>query len=344
MDNQKQENQHSSEMDLGQLFSRFGDALVSFGHWTMRSIAEIRKVTLKYKALFIVLIVISIGIGVAYSKYYKKKFFESSMILSSEYMNKRIVENSLKKLNILAGEESKSGLAKALGISDSVAQNIVYFEGKTFVEEKEVVELQVLKEQLKNSKLELENPKVIDDVIKRLEVENRHAFEFTVRLYRPEDFKLLEKGLVHYFKSNEYILKRLKINKSNLIGLRAKLQGDANKLDSLKSVMYDNFKNMAQPDRRGSNNVILDQPITNPIDIYSMGLRIYEELQETDKKIFLESDFEIVTGFTEMNVPASATTSQIAITSMLIGVLISYIIIALISFNIYLNKFDQDYK
>jgi hypothetical protein len=339
MDNQKQENQHSSEMDLGQLFSKLGAALASFGRGIMYFLAEIRNVTIRHKILFISLIILSSAIGISYSKYFKKKFYESSMILSSEYMNKRIVENALKKLNILAGEESKLGLAKALGISDSVAKNIVFFEGKPFVEEKEVIELQVLKEQLKNSKLELENPKVIDDVIKRLEVENRHAFEFTVRLYRPEDFRLLEKGLVYYFRSNEYILKRVQINRTNLVAYRSKLQRDADKLDSLKAVLYENFRNMSLPDRRGSNNVILDQPITNPIDIYTMGLKIYNDIQETDKEIFLESDFEIVTGFTEMNVPASATTLQIGINSVLIGILLAYLTIALINFNKYLNQF-----
>jgi hypothetical protein len=340
MDNQKQENQHSSEMDLGQLFSKIGAGLISFGHGIMRIIADVRKVTIQYRFLFIVLIILSIATGLIYSKFFKKNFYESSMILSSEYMNKRIVENALKKLNILAGEDSKAGLAKALGITDSIARTIVYFDGKTFVEEQEVIELQVLKEQLKNSKLELENPKVIDDVIKRLEVENRHAFEFTVRLYRPEDFKLLEKALVYYFRSNEYISKRVQINRKNLISYRAKLQRDVDKLDSLKGVLYENFKNMSLPDRRGSNNVILDQPLTNPIDIYSMGLRIYEDIREVDKDIFLESDFEIVTGFTEMNVPASATTPEIAINSMLIGILLAYIIIALINFNKYLMRFE----
>jgi hypothetical protein len=340
MDNQKQDNQYSSEMDLGQLFTRIGNGISAFGFGIIRSIARIRRVTLEHKFLFMGMIILSVSIGVIYSKYYKKKFYESSMILSSEYMNKRIVENSLKKLNILASEESKAGLCKALGISDSVARNIVYFEGKTFIEEKEVIELQVLKEQLKNSKLELENPKVIDDVIKRLEVENRHAFEFTVRAYRPEDFKVLEDAIVNFFRSNDYIKKRVEINKANSLALKAKIQADRDKLDSLKSVLYENFKNMAQPDRRGSNNVILDQPIANPIDIYTMDITLYRNFQETEKSLYLESDFEIVTGFTEMNVPASATVTKIALIALIIGILSAYLIVGLIAFNRYLNQIE----
>src|SRR6185369_5342209 len=114
------------------------------------------------KPLFIIVIITSMIVGFSYSSFIKKKFFESTMILSSDYLNNRLVDNTIDKLNLLAEEENKHGLAKILNIPDSLADNIVKFDAKPFIAENDLVEIEVLKDQLKSAQAESKNGKVIE--------------------------------------------------------------------------------------------------------------------------------------------------------------------------------------
>jgi len=339
MENQKINS--SDEIDLSQLFNKIGDFFINIGLGIMRFFALLRRIPLENKPLFIVVILASIIVGFSYSNFIKKKFFESTMILSSDYLNKRLVDNTIDKLNLLAEEENKHGLAKVLNISNSLAYNIVKFDAKPFVAEKDLIELEVLKEQLKNAQAESKNGKVIEQVINRIEIENRHAFEITVRTYNPTVIDTLQTALVNFFKNNEYIKKRIEINKSNLLEKKTKLTHDLQKLDSLKFIIYDNYKNMAAQSKQGSNNVILsDKSVTNPIEIYNQDLNLYNELQGINARIHLQSDFEVIDGFAEFSEPSSASLRKVLAISILIGIGVAYLTVALSAFDKYLASFS----
>lgn len=328
----------SEEIDLTSLFARIGDFFKSIGFGFLRFLALIRNVPVNNKLLFVALIVGGGLLGASYSFYLKKKFYESSMILSSDYLNKRIIDSSIDKLNLLAAEETPRGLANELRISDSLASNIIKFEMKPFVAEKELIQLEVLKEQLKSAQLTNRNQGVIDQVIKRIEIENQHAFQFTVRTFSPTAIKPLQDALVNYFKGNEYIKKRIQINHDNLVAKRGKLQSESRKLDSLKKVIYANYKTMAEQSRQGSNNVILsDKAVTNPIEIFNQDLNLYDQLQSIERGIFLQPDFEVVDGFTEFDEPASASRTKTVAVAMLIGFALGYIVVGLREFDKYLS-------
>jgi hypothetical protein len=329
----------SDVIDLSQLFEKAANFFNNIGLGFMKFLALLRNTPLQNKTLFISLTLAGGIFGYYYSSFLKKKFFESSMIFSSDYLNKRIIDNSISKLNLLADEETPRGLAVALNIPDSLARDIVKFEAKPFVAERELVEIEVLKEQLRNAQINSKNQNVIDQVIKRIEIENQHAFEFTVRTFSPTAVKPIQDALVNYFKNNDYIKKRIQINKTNLGLKRSKLLHDSQKLDSLKKIIYSNYKNMAEQGRQGSNNVILsDKPVTNPIDIYKQDQLVYEDLMDVEKKIFLQPDFEVVDGFTEFNSPASARRSKVIITAMLIAFALGYAFVGLRWFNKYLSR------
>lgn len=337
MENQR--HNPSDEIDLGQLFNKIGDFFKSIGFGIIRVFALLRNTPLQNKGLFIVLILIGGVLGFLYSSYLKKNFYDSSMIFSSDYLNKRIVENSIDKLNLLANEESPKGLVAALGISDSLARNIVKFEAKPFVAEQELIELEILKEQLKSA--QLKNQAVIDQIIKKIEVENQHAFEFTVRTFSPTAIKPLQDALVNYFRNNDYIKKRIQISHDNLISRKNKLKQESQKLDSLKRVIYSNYKTMAEQSKQGSNNVILsDKSATNPIEVYEQDMILYDQLQTVEKKIYLQPDFEIVDGFTEFSEPASASRIKVILTSMLIAFAMGYVLVGLRTFNNYLSTIN----
>src|SRR5260221_6253391 len=306
MEQQKTANQ-SDEIDLGQLFSNIGDFFINIGLGIMRFFALLRRIPIENKLLFIVVVVLTVGAGISYSSF-RKKIYQTTMILSSNYLNKRLVDNTIEKLNLLAEEKDKTGLAKILNISDGVAKNIDKFAAKPFVEEKDLIELEVLKEQLKNAQAESKNTKVIDQVIQRIEIENRHAFEITVKTFNPTIISNLQAALVNFIKNNEYVKKRIEITKSNLNEKKSKLFHDLQKLDSLKFIIYDNYKSMAAQSRQGSNNVILsDKAVTDPIQIYNQDLDLYNQLQSVNAQIYLQRDFEVVDGFTEFSDPSSAS-------------------------------------
>lgn len=335
----QQKTPQSDEIDLGQLFSKIGDFFKNIGLGFVKFLALLRNVPLNHKILFIVLISAGAILGFLYSSQLKKKFYESTMILSSDYLNKRIVDSSIDKLNLLAEEESPKGLSKILGISDSLAKNIVKFEAKPFVSEGDLIELEVLKEQLKNAQATSKNEKVIEQVLRRIEIENRHAFEFTVRTFSPTVIKPLQEALVNYFRNNDFIKKRIEISKINLIAKKLKLQQESQKLDSLKRVIYSNYKSMADQTRQGSNNVILsDKAVTNPIEIYNQDLSLYDQMQSIERSLYLQPDFEVMDGFTEFNEPASASRLRIIFTAMLIAFGLGYLIVALRQFDKYLTK------
>jgi hypothetical protein len=337
----KKTNTPSDEIDLGLLFSKMGDFFKNIGLGTIKFFALVRRIPLENKALFIVLIITSTIIGFSYSKFIKKKFYESTMILSSDYLNKRLVDNTIEKLNLLAGEENKHGLARVLNMSDSLASNIVEFNAKPFIAEKDLIELEVLKEQLKNAQAEAKNGKVIEQVVKRIEIENRHAFEITVKTYNPTVIETLQTALVNFFRNNDYIKRRIEIAQKNYLEKKMKLTRDLQKLDSLKFIIYDNYKNMAAQSKQGSNNVILsDKSVTNPIEIYNQDLDLYNELQTINQQIYLQSDFEVVDGFAQFSEPSSASLRKILSISILIGIGVAYLTVALSAFDKYLASFS----
>ena len=339
MDNQPKPTP-SDEIDLGVLFAKIGDFFKGIGLGCIRFLALVRATPVANKALFISLTIAGATIAFGYATYVKKDFYESSMILSSNYLNKRIVESSIDKLNLLAEEKDASGLARTLNLTDSAAKKIKKFQAIPFIPENELLDMEILREQLKNLQTDKKNEKMIEQVVDRLAVENRHAFEITVQTYSPTIVKTIQDALVNYFRNNEYIKKRIEINKLNLLSRKEKLQQESKKLDSLKVVIYSNYKSMAEQSRQGSNNVILsDRAVTNPIEVYNRDFEIYNELQSTERQLYILPDFEVVDGFTEFSEPASDSLPKTIVLGALFGFLASYLLVLLLAFNNYLRDF-----
>src|SRR5882724_11398011 len=134
MENQQKSN---DEIDLGQVFTKIGDFFKNIGSGIIIFLALLRNIPMKNKRLFVLLVLAGGILGFSYSSLLKKKFYDTSMILSSDYLNKRIVDNAVDKLNLLAEEKISKGLAATLRIPDSLAKSIVKFETKPFISEQE---------------------------------------------------------------------------------------------------------------------------------------------------------------------------------------------------------------
>jgi hypothetical protein len=281
------------------------------------------------------IIITGLVLGLVYSKLIRKDYYKSSMVLGCDYLNKQSMENIIDKLNLLAGEKGKEGLTTALGIDAETAQNVLKFEFKSIVAEEDVTETEVLREQLNN--ITTERKELVDDVIERLEIDNKNAYEIDVLVYDPAIVKPLETALINYLKSNVYVKRRIESNEQSLKERKKKIEKESGKLDSLKEALY--YKNLAAKKAPpGSNNVILSEE-ANAVDLFKLDMDLNKELVKINEKLYLRPDFEVVEGLTAFRQPENANLAKILLYALLISWLMGYVIIALWKFDKMLANF-----
>ena len=341
MDENKPKSQSSDEIDLSQVFKWIGNGFRNFGNSILNGLAGLRRMFFENKKFFGLVIVSGLAIGASYSELLSKKYYKSSMILSCDYLNRRIVESTIEKLNLLCGEAEREGLAKELNIPVETAKNILKFESKPFVSEDDIVEMEVLKEQL-NSVAEAKKD-VVKKVIAKLEIDNKSAFQISMFITDPDIVINLDSAIVNYLKSDSYVKKRIEITKNNLLERRAKLIQESKRLDSLKSVLFRSFDNMSKQSKQGSNNVILsEKPLTDPLSVFNQDLDFYNQIQYIDRTLYLQPDFEVVDGFTAFKEPESASLPKILVIAFLVSWILGYLILGLFKFDKYLAKLSKE--
>ena len=332
MEEQKQRPANTDEIDLAQFFRWIGRGFSNFGNSIIGGMAGLRNEFYDNRIFFIGIIFLGLILGGLYSEVLKKDYYKSSMVLSCDYLNTQILKNTIDKFNLLAGEKGIEGIQGVLNVDSVTARNIQKFEFKPFVSEDDVVEMEVLREQLNN--VTGEKRELVDKVIDRLEIENKNAYEISVYVYDPGIVKPMEKALVDYFRNSSYIKRRIEINEANLKQRKVKLEQELRKLDSLKTVLFQNYQALSQKSR-GSNNVVVggEEGLTNPLEVFTRDLELHQELQEVEAKLYLSPDFEIVDGFTSFQEPESASLADVLAISLLLSILIGYLILGAYRFD-----------
>jgi hypothetical protein len=332
MEDQKHKPSSSDEIDLAQFFRWVGRGFSSAGHSTLAGMAGLRNSFYANRVFFIGLMTAGLILGLLYSKLLKKDYYKSSMVLTCDYLNTQILKTTIEKFNLLAGEKTTQGLQEELSLDEATAKNIQKFEFKPFVSEDDVVEMEILREQLNN--VAADKQELVEKVIDRLEIENKNAYEISVFVYDPNIVKPLERALVEYFATNGYIKRRIESNKKTLEARKIKLQSELRKLDSLKTVLFNNYQAMAQKNR-GSNNVVVggEEGLTNPLEVFTTDLAMYDELQEVEQQLYLSPEFEVVAGFTSFKEPESASLFDILAISLLLSILVGYLILGAYRFD-----------
>jgi hypothetical protein len=329
--------QASDEIDISQLFRWIGSGFSRFGNSILKGIASLRRLFIMNRIFFAVLIVGGVVLGGSYSRFLEKKYYTSSMIISCDYLNMRIITNSMEKLNLLCNEKSREGLSEVLQIDTKTAGNILKFEAKNFVSENDRVEIEVLKEQLNN--VAADKKDLVNKVIGKIEIGNKQSFQISVRVYNPDIVKKLDSAIINYFRNNEYVKKRIDNNKISLLSRRNKLVAESKKLDSLKRILYENFQSMAKQPREGSNNVILsDKYLTDPLSVFKEDLNLNNEIRAIDEKLSISPDFEVVDGLTTFREPGNFGVVKVLGMSFLISLLAGYVLLGLWKFNQFLAE------
>jgi hypothetical protein len=338
MENNDSKAKSSDEIDLAQFFRWMGRGFNRVGNGLLLSLATLRNLFFVNRLFFAGVILIGLALGAIYSELLKKKFYKATMVLSCDYLNTQILQNTIEKLNLLSSEPAREGLAEVLKIDIETAKNIQKFEFKSFVSEDDVVEMEVLRTQLNN--VAADKKDIIEKVITKLTIENKNAYEIRVLVYNPDVVKPLETALVNYFNSSEYVKRRIEIKKENLLNRKAKLERESRRLDSLKAVLLLNYQMFAKTSR-GSNNVWVGENgiSNNPLDIFKEDLALNKEILDIDKQLYLQPDFEVVEGFTTFKEPESASLLKILFTSFWISFVLGYLIIGAWRFDRMLSKY-----
>jgi uncharacterized protein involved in exopolysaccharide biosynthesis len=312
------------------------------GNGILYFLASLRNLFFQNRLFFAGILIVGVSLGAVYSELLKKKFYKSTMVLSCDYLNTQILENTVEKLNLLCSEQEREGLSEVLQIAPAVAKNIQKFEYNSFVSEDDVVEMEVLRSQMEN--LAADKKDLVEKVIKKLEIDNKNAYEISIEVYDPDIVKPLEKAIVSYFNRNGYIRKRIEINQTNLKSRKDKLVAESRKLDSLKKVMFDNIQTLGKQSR-GSNNVILrDDQLADPLKIYTEDLELNAQILAIDRLLYLTPDFEVVDGFTTFKEPESASLFKITAISFLVSILMGYLIIGTWKFDKMLSQINTKEK
>lgn len=340
MENQNQRPNNTDEIDLTQFFRWIGRGFSRLGDTIIYGIASIRNQFFQNRLFFLGIIILGLILGALYSELLAKKYYKSTMVLSCAYLNTQILKNTIAKLNLLCFEQEREGLAEILNLDVSIAKKIQKFEFRPFVSEDDVVEMALLREQLNN--VVADKKEIVENVIEKLQIENKDAYEISVLVYDPGIVKPLEAALIGYFKNNEYIKRRMEINEIILEKREQKLQSESRKLDSLKAVLFVNYQALGQKSR-GSNNVILsDESLTNPLEVFTRDLELHEEIQNIERQLYLRSDFEVVDGFTTFKEPESASLTKILVISFFLSILMGYLILGAWRFDHMLATYHRD--
>jgi hypothetical protein len=337
---QKDRDQHSDEIDLRQLFQSVGDFFNRIGNSIIAGIVAVRASTVNNKRIFIVSLALTMLLAVAYKLIFPP-IYETTLLLRSSYIDVRYLQNEIDKLNKSIQEEERNALQRILKIDKAVADEIVEFELVPYLSEEEVLEIRLTKERLED--VEDLDPAMLERLARYFEYENRRMFQISVKLTDPSVVQPLEDGLVEYLKGDEFVSRRLYINRENLKSRRAKLVEESSKLDSLKSVLFENFASMAKEREGGSNNVILsDRYLTNPLEVFARDLELNNQIIEIDEQLFLEPQFEVIDGFTAVYRPINPGWLASFGIAVIAGIILAYLVIIFKAINAYLDRVERE--
>ncbi|WMN12371.1 hypothetical protein QYS49_33375 [Marivirga salinae] len=331
-------NHNSDEIDLRELFSAIGNFFSNIFFNFILFIVAIKNAIVKNIKLIVILGLVGVILGIV-THFFTPDIYKSSILLRSTHLNARLMESSIDKLQLLAQDENRKQLAITLKIDTAIASNIVSFSYEPFVSEEEIIELEVFKEQLKS---EIEDEEIINRFVERLRMENKSTYRIYIEVLDRTLISDLEEPLINYFKNNPYVSKRLEIQEQHLKLESQNIEEELAELDSLKEILFKNFRMVGKRDRDGSNNVILaDEQTTNPISVFNESRKAYEKKLEIEKKLYLQAEFELIDGFTVYSQPASAGLIKLGFYGGLIGLGLASLIIIISSFLQYLDIIEQ---
>jgi len=315
-----------NEIDLGLLFSSIIKGIGTFFKGLFRIFFLFIDITFANLKLIFLLILAGGLLGLGYF-FLTKPYYESTMTLGSVYYRGQFINNSIENLNSLCKEGNYKSLSKILRIPVPKAKDIRSIQIEPVVSPNMKLLIDLYKDTEGNKRR-------LDSLILKTE---DTTFQVKVQVFDTTSLNGLDTSLVNYILTNNFVKKRIEIERENLKSRRNKLIRESINLDTLKRNIALSYRTQAGG-RTGTNNVILDEKVTNPIEIYREDMRLYEQQLKIDRLLYLNSEIEIIDPFVAYGDPRSGTWLKNMFKGLLVGLIFAFLLILYKITAIALNK------
>jgi len=263
-----------------------------------------RVVRLVAKNILIIIVSISLGSAAGYFFYQlTPKVYESEMLVKTYTLTKEISVPLTQDLDRLAKERNWIELAKKLSI--------------TVVEAKEIQGIQVM-----NSSMNRQD----------LGVYEKYMLLISINTTSPSKLPIFEKALIGYLDGNQFARQRQKLKESYFNKIVSQYDQELIQLEDLRTKFLKGDLYL-----RGSDNLILFD-LTN---INEKLIRFNQNRLKYLDSLELVREVEIVSGFTQFQIPFYPKLSKSIIFGALIGLIGAFLWIVVSEFRIALKARDH---
>ena len=219
--------------------------------------------------------------------------YRTKMLIDTKVADYSILSGLLGTLQDLADEENFEGIADVLKVDKQIASTIISIKAN----DKLVVYKDLSEQNNSNEDKEI------------FQLKNQ-LFSVEVALSNNENFPILEKSIIKYLSSNEYLRKKINIQKKFYAKKKQKIRDEVRDLDSLK-------KNIAEVFTRENQNIQITDPGT-VTQLYEKAVKLREDELRIDTTLALLDNVQVVDGFVKFNQPSIKVTTRLA-TGLYIG-------------------------
>ncbi|KAA5544756.1 YveK family protein [Adhaeribacter rhizoryzae] len=315
LEKKRRPSEENDTIDLKELFNSFFRLIRNFFYLILKFFFLFFETAAKNLKLIVALTLLGGVLGAAYF-YIIRPYYESRMTLGSVYYKGEFINNSIQNLDALAGEGNYTALSRILNIPVKKSSQLKSLKIEPVVSPNKQLLIDLYKETEGNKHR-------LDSILLNTE---DSTFHIKVQVYDTTALNGLDSSLVNFLKQNKYVKKRIEIERANLRSRRAKLIKESGSLDTLKRNIALSYRNQAGG-RTGTNNVILDDKGTNPVEIYREDLRLYEQLMDIEKLLYINAEIEIIEPFTALGKPISGTLLKNTILGLLLGLAVAFSVI-----------------
>lgn len=327
------------EVDLRSVLGVFREVFKSIGNGLLSIVLSIRRAFVRNRVLFLICMTLAVIAGIWMSSF-GPQYYESKMVLRSEFLNPQTVAINIEKLDDLCKERNFAELADQLGISEESAAQLKGFDYLEFVSEEDKVEVEILREKLKNELKQVVNA---DRIIEIVDLENRHSFQVIVESYDQQLPKTLTEPVSSYFRNIPYVKNRLDINERNLAYKADNLRKEAQQLDTLQTMLDENMVRMSQNTKEGAISLSLgENQQTDQLSVLKEKLRILDYELAIRRELFLKPKFEVIDPFTAYQKSSNPSLIKSIPSSLLVGFLVALLLSMLWEANRFLARAEEE--
>jgi len=249
---------------------------------------------------WLILVFFCIGTALGLTYYYTSiKVYESKMVISSGILTRSYSKTLIDVLNRHRRDVNYKAIMNLLNVSEETVKKIIH--------------------------LDIENLSQIDDQ------KETDRFIITASVRDQEIFPDLQKGLIHYLETNEFVRVRVEQNENYLKQMVAKMEAEIKDMEEFKQkIITGAFFETAK------GNVMFD-----PTTVNSKILELTKEKINLQNSLALVNSVQVIEGFTVFERPTSPRLSISLISGSLVGLVFVAILIAFKSIRRLLRMADE---